>query len=142
MKKVTDFTKTHWLKIVLPIIGGIGGIILNSATIEESNTSSDSVTNAILLPLRTDHKVDKLAKETQLAFQEAFEKDSMQLELIKEVIAFQQIQNQQNKELSENLSAVAGRIDGLVIGLQLNPIVVRSSKKDSTRPCQSISITE
>lgn len=138
MKKVTDFTKTHWLKIVLPIVGCVVGSVMNDGLSSEESTTK-SVTDAVMLPIVTDRKLDRFASETDKSFEIAFQRDSILMVLIKDVKNELAEQRKQNDAVLRSQDVLTGKLDGLIEGIKfrssIGMAIEFNSKKDTIKPC-------
>lgn len=138
IKKTTELAKTHWLKILLPVVGCVIGSVMNDGLSTEDSTTK-TVTDAVMMPLITDRKLDRLVSETDKSFETAFQRDSILMVLIKDVKVELTEQRKQNAEMLRSQDILTGKLDGLIEGIKFRNTIGMAvgfeSRKDTTKPC-------
>lgn len=149
MKQPIEYTRAHWKTLLIPIAGALGALLMGVANSgEESPKSSTQViTDAVLLPYLTEKRVQKYRVECVEWHEIARHTDSVrevQINAIRKDLAREC--EKSNLMLQQN-ARIEGKLDGLIESRRYYSSIGASEpeqipKSDSTKPCSGITYTE
>ena len=149
MRKPIEYTRAHWKTLLIPIAGALGAILMGIANPNEetATSSTQAITDAVLLPYLTEKRVQKYRAECVEWHEIAQHADSLrevQVNAIRKDLARE---CEKSNLMLQQTARIEGKLDGLIESRRYYSSIgaiepEQTPKSDSTKPCSGITYTE